>query len=363
VNINLFDQFDYRQRHYDRCLKIANDHLNDNEEETWHTRRLTGLGGSDIGTVLGLNPYQTIDELWRIKTSRASGFEGNAATHWGHILEDVVAQEFAAVTGRKVMRSGKHFISKELPFMVGNVDRFIMSPTPDGSFRRDAILECKTASQYNDKKFAKEVAWYCDGEFSKDVRCVTSPTDIPLSYYMQCQHYMYVTGIHKCYLAALIGGRDFRIYIINWSETDVRFMLRKAQEFWCWNVLDDKEPELTAKDLEKPMFEVSGETKVANSSDPIFRTMIDYKAICDQEEELKKEKEMLAARIEEYIASADTVLDCSGNKLATFKASGKTTVDREKMMKLNPELVAKYDELAAKCSYKKMNKKRTLRIY
>ena len=118
MNVNLFDQFDYRQRHYDRCLDIANDHFDDNEEEAWHTRRLTGLGGSDIGTVLGLNPYQTIDELWRIKTTRASGFEGNAATHWGHILEDVVAQEFAAVTGRKVMRSGKHFISKELPFMV-----------------------------------------------------------------------------------------------------------------------------------------------------------------------------------------------------------------------------------------------------
>ena len=32
--------------------------------------RLTGLGGSDLGAILGLNPYRTPSSIWLEKTGR-----------------------------------------------------------------------------------------------------------------------------------------------------------------------------------------------------------------------------------------------------------------------------------------------------
>ena len=41
----------------------------DNEKD-WHNARHKGIGGSDVASILGLNPYKTNVELWREKTGR-----------------------------------------------------------------------------------------------------------------------------------------------------------------------------------------------------------------------------------------------------------------------------------------------------
>lgn len=243
-----------------------------------------------MGIVLGVNHYQTLDALWRVKTGREQPSEGNQKTHWGHVLEDVVAREFSAVTGMKVSKCNKHFCSADYPFLVGNIDRFVSKESEFGRWERYAILECKTAGAFVAKNFSKDGAWYIDEHFvESNASGITKATDIPMSYYLQCQHYMYVTGVHRCYLAVLIGGNDYRIYVINYRQDEVNFVISKAVDFWCHNVLDDVEPALTAEDLIKPIFQTT-ETKVIGNVDPVLRVISELQDVSEERKALEKKK-------------------------------------------------------------------------
>ena len=65
----------------------------DNEDD-WHELRAKRIGGSDIGAILGVNPYKSIIDVYIDKTE-GSTFKGNEAAHWGHMLEGTVIKEFA----------------------------------------------------------------------------------------------------------------------------------------------------------------------------------------------------------------------------------------------------------------------------
>jgi len=66
------------------------------EEKRWQEARHAGIGGSDSGTVLGINPYNSPYELYGDKTGLfPKTFKGNAATWFGHKLEPIVAERYA----------------------------------------------------------------------------------------------------------------------------------------------------------------------------------------------------------------------------------------------------------------------------
>ena len=61
---------------------------------TFHAERLTGLGGSDIGAILGLNPWRTPYQVFLEKTGQAEPFTGNLQTRFGSYAEEFVAREY-----------------------------------------------------------------------------------------------------------------------------------------------------------------------------------------------------------------------------------------------------------------------------
>ena len=65
------------------------------ERDTWLQERSKGIGGSDVATVLGLNPYKTPLSLWEEKTGKTKGSPAGEAAYWGTTLEDVVAYKIA----------------------------------------------------------------------------------------------------------------------------------------------------------------------------------------------------------------------------------------------------------------------------
>lgn len=127
----------------------------------WLRLRKTGIGGSDAGSICGVNPYSSAIKVFKDKVSGEIGEENNEAIRIGHDLEDYVAKRFTEASGLKVRKSNYMYRSVEHPFMIADVDRLVVG--------EDAGLECKTASAYNADKWK-------DG-------------DIPLHYVMQCYHY------------------------------------------------------------------------------------------------------------------------------------------------------------------------------
>ena len=55
----------------------------------WETKRAGMLTATDIPTILGVNPYQTSDDLILRKLGKGEKFEGNIFTQWGNTFEDV----------------------------------------------------------------------------------------------------------------------------------------------------------------------------------------------------------------------------------------------------------------------------------
>ena len=194
-------------------MKNVIKHKIPSNREAWLQDRLKGIGGSDAGAILGLNPYKSPYALWCEKTGRIHKDVDNEAMRLGRDLEDYVAHRFMEKTGKKVKKSSYSFQSKEHPFMLANVDRLVIG--------EDAGLECKTTNMLTRTKYDRG--------------------DIPASYYAQCMHYMAVTGMSKWYIAVLVMNKGFYWYEIQRDEKEIQAIIEEEKEFWeC--VENDIEP-------------------------------------------------------------------------------------------------------------------------
>lgn len=106
------------------------------DHETWLQYRKKGIGGSDAGSICGLNPYSTAISVFQDKTQlQAEEKADNEAMRQGRDLEEYVARRFTEETGKKVRRANAIFYKEEQPFMLANVDRLIVGKMPDWNVR------------------------------------------------------------------------------------------------------------------------------------------------------------------------------------------------------------------------------------
>lgn len=172
--------------------------------EEWLRYRKQGIGGSDAGAICGFNPYRTAIQVYYDKTTDEIEDIDNEAMRQGRELEDYVAKRFVEETGKKVRRANVMFYDESHPFMLADVDCMIVG--------ENAGLECKTVSPYM-------------AEHWKDDK-------VPLSYQMQCYHYMSVCNADRWYVAALIYGREFKVYTLERDEEIIANLIRLEEDFW-----------------------------------------------------------------------------------------------------------------------------------
>ena len=200
--------------------------------------RKKGIGGSDVAAVLGLSKWKTPYQLWLDKTSDTVEEKESEILHFGQVLEQVVADEYARRNHVKVQRRNRSYRHPEHPELIGNIDRYIVG---------GGILECKTAD-----KFTAHL-W---GENNSD--------EIPDYYLVQVQHYMHVTGYHEAALAVLIGGNEFRQYEVSYDKELAEFAAAKCVEFWQTFVVPRvAPPPLPGDDLAEYYRDRSGATVTA----------------------------------------------------------------------------------------------------
>lgn len=174
------------------------------DKAEWLKYRKLGIGGSDAGAICGLNPYRTAMQVFQDKISDDIEELDNEAMRQGRELEDYVARRFMEATGKKVRKANYMFCSEEHPFMLADVDRMLCGGRIG--------LECKTASPYLADKWE-------DGK-------------IPLSYQIQCFHYMAVCNADAWYIAVLIYGREFKYYRLERDEEMIADLIQIEKNFW-----------------------------------------------------------------------------------------------------------------------------------
>lgn len=284
--------------------------------EEWLELRKKGIGGSDVGAILGVNKWKSPLQVYFEKTGQENvENKENEYIYWGNILEDVVAKVFSERTGKKVRRVNQMFIHKEHNFMIANIDRAVVGES--------ALLECKTASEYN-----KE-AWEND--------------EIPSSYLAQVQHYLAVTGYEKAYIAVLIGGNKFVWKEIQRDEELIKYIIEQEEEFWNRYILGDEVPQMDGLDstvefLKRQYpYSIDNQIELSNECESVLDAL---DAIKEEETLLKERKQKLENELKAKLGENEVGI--TNNYKVTWKSQIKRSFNKKAFENDYPDLAKQY---------------------
>lgn len=305
-----------RMKKYEQIMTVKD--MKDHEK--WLQVRKTGIGGSDAASIIGMNPWKGPYELWLEKTGQKEpeDISDRECVHFGTMLENVVAREFTARTGKTVHKYGT-VRDKEFPFMLANVDRMVD--------HEDAGLECKTCSAF------KAHEWDDD--------------KVPDNYYVQCQHYMMVTGRSTWYIAALIGGQHFVWKEIPRNDTDIAALLEAEKDFWR-HVVERKPPAVDGSascgaSLADRFH--GGAQEVITLSPDAQRDIRELHDLENAEKQTKYRMNELKNRIKAEMGDSEVAVfgdEHTGGRVTWKTMSGRVTIDAKRLKAEMPDVFEKY---------------------
>lgn len=289
---------------YKNLMKIS---TKDMPHEEWLEHRRKSIGGSDASAIIGMNSYSSPYTVWADKLGKLPPKEDNEAMRLGRDLEDYVAKRFTEETGKKVRRENNILINPDIPFAHANVDRMIIG--------EDAGFEAKTTSALNTKKFK-------NGEY-------------PENYYVQCVHYLMVTGCERWYLGVLVLGVEFKWFVIERDEGEIEALRKSEADFWEYVKSGDAPLADGSKSTSETLLAIYPESNGDTVNLMAFEDELNqYKHLASLEADYKKMKDECANRIKAYMGEA------SKGETTKFKVSWtssvRNTFDHKAFAKDNP---------------------------
>lgn len=275
--------------------------------EQWLAMRKNSIGGSEIAAVIGMNRWRTQFAVWAEKTGRIdSSVQQSESMYWGTVMESILREEFEKRTGYAVKEAHYIFASVDNPFLTANIDGYV--DLGNGEY---AVLEIKTAGNY------AEQDWQ-DG--------------CPIEYFCQVQHYLYITGMQKAFIAVLIGGNNFKYLEIERDEDTIKTIICCAKQFWQL-VQTDTPPAVTDKDnsLLVTLYPTSKAVtiKLPDEYRAVLQQYNEAKATIDQ---AKKAKEEAEAKLKAFMQDNDSaVID---NYKITWKTAERNSLSADKVKAL-----------------------------
>lgn len=290
--------------------------VTDITHDQWLEYRRTGIGGSDAATVVGLNPYSSLYTLYNDKLGLLPPKDETEAMRQGHDLEQYVADRWMEATGKKVRRNCYMWRSNEHPFMLADIDREVVG--------ENAGLECKTTSVYN--------------------RADLENGEIPLTYYVQCQHYMAVMGFDRMYLAVLVLNRGFYHFVIERSPEEIAALTDAEETFWRDHVLLRVPPPLDGSDSTLDTLSKLYPDAQPEGVCPLSRSAAaDLAAIEEltvQRRDIDNAIRAAKARVLEELGDFPAGV-CKGLQVS-WKPQARTSVDTARLRQDHPDIYAQY---------------------
>jgi len=288
-------------------------------KQEWLRERKNYLGGTDLAAICGLSPYRTALDVYLDKTSDDIAEDTNSAMHWGTLLEDVIAKEYAQVTGQTIEIEPNTIYHPEYKFLGANIDRWVISSD------LPYILECKTAG------FTKAKEW---GDLGTD--------QIPESYLVQVAYYAAICNVPKVDIAVLIGGQDFRIYTYNRDKNLEEKLIKIARNFWH-NHIEKRVPPKCINTRDTFNLFPQSNNKQITAKDEILTKLEELKMAREEESRIQKTIEKLKVEIQEFMQDYDVLIDENGNVIATWKNTApRSLFDLKRFKEEAKEMYLKY---------------------
>lgn len=196
----------------------------DMSRQAWLDYRLSGVGASEVGTVLGLNPYMSSIELFYRKIGITEQLDiDNSAMFWGRELEAQVCDKWQYWEGdedsmianfkagkliRKCARVNAYIRNPRFPWLFCSLDRKIIASTNENE---EAALEAKTISGYTANMWE---------------------AGIPPQYVVQLQTQLIVCEFEAGEMALLKDGRNMNVIPFRRHEEIISGIISKTKDFW-----------------------------------------------------------------------------------------------------------------------------------
>lgn len=177
----------------------------ENQSPEWHELRSQGIGGSQVGTILGLNQWESAYTLWAKLTGKIpESFEQNEKMYWGTVLEPVIREEWSKqYPAHKIWLTGTWADG----YRHANPDGILQLTDPVTGEVEFGLLEIKTAGYRWD--------------------------EVPPQYYAQCQWYMHLLGLKWCNLVVLFQGNTLETFLFDYDPEFAENMVKRVDEFWA----------------------------------------------------------------------------------------------------------------------------------
>lgn len=287
--------------------------------EEWLKLRKNGLGGSDIGAILKLNKYKSPLKIFIEKTSDEIEEINSESAYWGTVLEDIVFQEFKKRNENLVVQRKNAVLQHpEYNWALANIDGLVKDEA--GEY---GILEIKTASEYMKKEWQED--------------------KIPDTYYLQIQHYMWVTNINFAYLAVLIGGNKYFQYEkIERNEEVIEIIKENGTKFWNEHILKNNPPEFDGSESsEKIINSMYPNAEKGKQIELLAEEKIEeINKLKEQEKEIEAKRKKLEEEIKAEMQDAEIAI-CNNYKIS-WKNQIRNSFDSKALKSEEPELYEKY---------------------
>jgi putative phage-type endonuclease len=297
--------------------------------EDWLAVRKQGIGSSDAGAAVGLNPYKSQLELWIEKTGRDATLpkidpqDEESPAYWGNVLEPIVAWHYSKRTGKKVRRINAvlQHPDPELPWMLANIDREVMGADDV------QILECKTAG-INGARLWKE--------------------GVPEYVQLQVMHQLAVTGKQAADVAVLLGGQHVEIHRIERDEQMIDRLIELERKFWQYVQTDTPPPVDGSASSEAALRclypKDNGQSVDFSGNAGLAATYLELKAVRQSIAE-KESRESLLKQILLQAMGEATRAQFSNGFVSWKRSKDSTVLDVERLLKEKPYLQVRFTKL------------------
>lgn len=288
------------------------------------------LGGSEISSVVGLNPWKSTLALWKEKTENvAPEFDPETLERFqfGHIMEEVASEVYKQRhPDHEVVRCNYLLGMAGYPGYRANLDRLVKI---DGKW---GVMEIKNISEYNTKSVRGE-----DGEFT-----------IPDYYRAQIQWYMTITGLEFAEFVAVLGGNRLRSVRMDFDDT-LSMQLGDAAAVFMDHVRTRKPPkDYSPESLDdwKTMVKAGKESMDAESNPTIHRLITTFRGLNDTVKEQQARIDQIKAEILHRMGDKYSVVTLGGKKAVNvISVKGANRFDRKSFALEYPELDARFSNI------------------
>lgn len=292
----------------------------------WLEYRKSGIGSSEVATIVGLNPWETPYQLWRRKIGLDTPKEENFAMKAGHYLEDAVSLFWQDATGREVIKrsTGDWIIrSNDRPYIQVSPDRTYWLEGMKHNDSNKGILECKTTQKA------------IDGD------------DLPKHWFCQVQYQLGGAELTHGSIAWLTQGREFGYKDISLVPDFYGWLVEEVEKFWTDNILGRKEP--AAVSVKDVLLKYNRHTagKIIEVSDDIFNAYNDLKEVKKELSALDERKTELEERIKVCFGDAEAI-SYGGQTIATWKSNKDSEkFDAKAFQTAHPDLAKEFTNTVA----------------